>query len=117
MQVLEFSPIKESRRTCRIEREGIFYFNMEKELIATFMMIVIASLFIGATLKKKTWKKRLKEKLQKSLRNITGTWTTIGKGTLKKKKVNRRSVVSNNFVSLVFHYVEFRSYHQRRKKD
>ena len=65
---------------------GHFYFNMEKELIATFMMIVIASLFIDATLKIKTWKKRLKEKLQKSLRNITGTWTTIGKGTLKKKR-------------------------------
>ena len=103
MQVLEFSPIKESRRTCWIEREGIFYFNMEKELIATFMMIVIASLFIGATQKKKnTCKKRLKEKLQKSLRNNTGTWTTIGKGTLKKKKkLKRRSVVSNNFVFLV----------------
>ena len=100
MQVLEFSPIKESRRTCGIERDGIFYFNMEKELIATLMMIVIASLFIGATLKnlEEAIERETPKKFEKHLWYVDYHW----KGKLKKKKkVNRRNVLSNNFVFLV----------------
>ena len=47
---------------------------MEKEVNATFIVIVVASLFI-AILLKKTLEETI-ERERKNLRNITGKWTT-----------------------------------------
>lgn len=75
---------------------------MEKELIATFVMIVIASLFIGATLKKKNLEEAIERETPKNFEKHHWYVDYHWKGNIKKKKeVNPRSVVSNNFVFLV----------------